>query len=88
MDLHVRIRRIERHVLDQATAMDHPGGAVLSCISGDAPSWLRGLHLREQTGLVACFDTQKVVTIVVVQDLHRRRMGTQAVFGDDAREGG
>jgi hypothetical protein len=88
MDLHVRIRLIERHVIDQATAMDHPGGAVLSCIIGDAPSVLRCLHLLEQKGRVAFFDTQNVVKVVVVQDLKRRSIGTQAVFGDNELEVG
>src|ERR1700675_1302458 len=30
MDPHVRIRRIERQVIDKAEAMDHPCGAVVS----------------------------------------------------------
>jgi hypothetical protein len=30
MDLHVWIRRIERHVIDKAKAMDNPGGAVMA----------------------------------------------------------
>jgi hypothetical protein len=38
--------------------------------------------------MVAFFDTQHGVKIVVVQDLNRRSMGTQAVFGDDALEVG
>jgi hypothetical protein len=88
MDLHVRIRLMERHVIDQANAMDHPGGAVMSFIIGDASSMLRCLHLLDQKGMVAFFDTQNVVKIVVLQDLNRRSMGTQAVVGDDALEGG
>jgi hypothetical protein len=88
MDLHVRIRLIERHVIDKAKAMDNPGGAVMSFIIGDAPSLLRCLHLLDQKGMVAFFDTQNVVKIVVVQDLNMRSIGTQAVFGDDELEVG
>ena len=88
MDLPVRIRLIERHVIDQAKAMDNPGGAVMSFIIGDAPSLLRCLHLLEQIGLVAFFDPQNGVKIVVLQDLKMRSIGTQAVFADDDLEVG
>src|SRR6266567_2697048 len=55
MDPHVRTRRIERHVIDKAEAMDHPCGAVVTLIVGDPSSVLCGLHLLEQIGMIPFF---------------------------------
>ena len=66
IDPHVRIRRIERHVIDKAEAMDNPCGAVVSLIRGDTSGVLRCLDLLEQIGMIPFFDTQDVVQTVCV----------------------
>jgi hypothetical protein len=83
---HVRIRRIERHVIDKAKAMDNPGGAVVSLLSGDAPGVLRRLHLLEQRGMIAFFDAENRVKPMILQGLNMRGVGTQALFGDNTLE--
>ena len=88
IDPHVWVRGIERHVIDKAEAMDHPCGAVVSLIRGDTAGVLRGLHLLEQIGMIAFFDTQDVVQTVRVQGLDVGSIRTQTVFGDDELEVG
>ena len=88
MDPHVRMRRIEWHVMDKAEPMDHPCGAVVSLLRGDPSSVLCDLNLLEQRGMIPFFHTQDGVQTVRVQGLDVWGMRTQAVFGDDACEGG
>jgi hypothetical protein len=83
IDPHGRIRLIQWHVIDQAKAMDHPGGAVVSCSIRDPSGLLRSLHLLEQLGMIAFFDPEEIAKIVGLEGLEMRGMGTQTVFGDD-----
>ena len=41
IDPHVRVRGIERHIVDKAKPMHHPSGAVMALIIRDAPSGKR-----------------------------------------------
>ena len=59
MDPHVRMRRIERQVMDKAEAMDNPYGAVVALVIGDLSGVLRCLDLLEQIGMIPFFDTQE-----------------------------
>ena len=83
IDSHVRVRGIERHVIDKAKAMPKTRAPVLSLVIGYAPGVLRRLDLLEQKGMIALFDPEDVVQIMGVQRLDVRGIGTQAVFGDD-----
>ena len=74
--------------MDKPQAMDNPGSAVVSLIRGHASGVLRPLHLLEQKGMIAFFDSKDRVQSVVVQGLDVRSIGTQAVFGADALEVG
>jgi hypothetical protein len=56
--------------------MDHPCGAVVSLLCGDAPGVLRGLDLLEERGMIAFFAPQDVVEAVRVQGLDVRGMRT------------
>ena len=69
--------------MDQANLMDHLRRAVMPLIRGDAPSVCRGLYRLEPRGVIAFFDTQDLVKPVVLQDLDRRCLGTQAVLGEN-----
>ena len=64
IDPHLRVRRLEGDIIEQAKSMDQPCGAVVPFIRGHAPGVLRGLALLEQRGMIACFDTQDVVQTV------------------------
>src|SRR6266446_3613398 len=66
VDPHVRSRCIERHVIDKAKAMDHPGRAVMPLIRGDAPRFFGCLHVLEQRGMIAFFDPEDIVTTIIV----------------------
>ena len=88
IDPHVRMRLIERHVIDKAKAMDNPCGAVVSLIIGDTSGVLRRLHLTEQKGMIAFFDTKNIVKTMRLQSLDVRGIGTQTVFGDNELEVG
>ena len=88
IDPHIDIRSMERHIMDKPQAMDNPGSAVVSLIRGHASGVLRPLHLPEQKGMIAFFDSKDRVQSVVVQGLDVRSIGTQAVFGADALEVG
>src|SRR5213076_558599 len=83
---HARMCRIERHIIDKAEAMDHPCGAVVSLIPGDTSGVLRCLHLREEIGMIAFFDPEKIAQAVGVEGLDMWGIGTQTVFGNDALE--
>src|SRR6516225_8900869 len=86
IDPHVCSRAIERHVVDKAKPMHQPSSAVMPLIVGDAPRCFGRLYLLEQIGVITLFDTENVVTPVVVQGLDVGRIGTQGVFGDDKLE--
>ena len=47
IDPHLRVRRIEGDVIEEAKPMHQPCGAVVPFIRGDAPGVLRGLDLLE-----------------------------------------
>src|SRR4030095_6707436 len=86
MDPDVDVRGIEGHIIDKPRAMDTPSSAVVSFIIGQAPRMLRRLYLLEQKGMIAFFDPKDIAQIVMLQRLDVRRIGTQAVFGDDELE--
>src|SRR6266446_7533004 len=86
IDPHVWARGIQRHLIHKPKAMDNPCSAVVPFIIRDAPRRLRHLHLLEPKGMIACFDPKDIMQSVVLQRLAMGRMGTQAVFGDDALE--
>src|SRR5262252_10112387 len=56
IDSYLRVRRIERDIVDKTKAMDHACGAVVPLISGDVPRVLRGLDVLEQRGMITSFD--------------------------------
>ena len=86
IDPHVYVRGLAWHIMDTPQALDHPGSAVVSCIRGHAPGLLRRRYRLEHNGLIAFFDPKDIVPIVMLPRLAVRRMGTQAVVGDDALE--
>src|SRR5215831_17095263 len=67
IDLYVRSRGIERHVVHKAKPMHHPGGAVVPLIIGDAPSFCGRLHLVEQIDMIPFFAPEDIVTSSVMQ---------------------
>jgi hypothetical protein len=62
-------RGMARHVIAQAKARHKSYGAIVSLLIGDAPSWLRRLHLMAPQGMIAFCDTQERMPIVRVQGL-------------------
>jgi hypothetical protein len=86
LDPHVWIGGIARDIMDKAKAMHYPGSAVVSLISSHAPGMLRRLHLLEQPGMIAFFDSEKIVQPMIVRGFKMRGSGTQAIFGDNALE--
>ena len=66
--------------------MVNTGLRGVSIIIGDASGLLRCRHLLEQEGMVAFFDAENVMEVVVLEDLDVRGIGTQAVFGDNHLE--
>jgi len=88
IDPHVRVRGIERHLVDQAQPLPHPSGAVMALILRDAPSVLGCLPLGEEMGMIAFCDTENIMPPRRVQGLDVGGMGTPTVVGDDAREMG
>jgi hypothetical protein len=67
---HVRVRGLERHVMDKAPARPTTCGAVVSLILRDTPRVLRRLPLMAPQGLIACLDPQDGMPIVRVQGLN------------------
>src|SRR5262249_31635037 len=88
MARHVRMRRMERQVTDQAEAMASPCGAVVALLIGAPSGVLRGLNLLEQIGMISFFAPQDVVETMRVQGLDVGSMRTQTLFSDDALEVG
>jgi len=88
MDPPVDVRGLERPSMDQPHAMATPWSAVVSRSRGPAPGMLRRLPGLAPQGLLACLDPEESVQSVVGPGLEGRRMGTQAVCGDEARAGG
>src|SRR6266446_2964010 len=86
IDLHVRVRFIERHVIDKANPMHTTHGSVMPLVRCDTPGVLRRLYLREQIGMIAFFDPKHIAQMVVVQGLNVRGLGTQALFHHDKLE--
>src|SRR5215217_450001 len=60
----------------------------MALIIRDAPSVLGCLHLGEEMGMIAFFDPEKIMQPMLVQGLDVGSIGTQTVFGDNARERG
>jgi len=60
----------------------------MALIIRDAPSVLGCLPLGEEMGMIAFFDPEKIMQPMLVQGLDVGSIGTQTVFGDDARERG
>ena len=66
--------------------MHETRSTVVALIRGHTAGVLRRLHLLEQKGMIAFFDPEDIVQSVVVQGLDMRRIGTEAIFGDDELE--
>ena len=86
IDSHVRIRFMERDLIDQPKPVDQTCGAVVPCIISGVPSLLSRLHLLEQKSLIAFFDPENRVQMVVLQGLDVGCICTQTVFGDNELE--
>jgi len=86
MGLHVRVRCIARHVIDQAQPMHTTHGSVMPLVREDTSGVLRRLHLREQRCMNAFFDPKHIAQMVVVQGLSGRGLGTQALFRHEKLE--
>jgi hypothetical protein len=69
IDPHLRVRRIERDVIEKAKLMNQLSGAVVTLIIGDSSGMLRGPDLLEQIGMIPFFDTQDIVQTMRVQRL-------------------
>ena len=88
IDPHVRVRGLERHLIDHAQLMPHPSGAVMACRIRDASSVLGCLPLGKEMSLIACFDPDNIMPPMIVPGLAVGGIGTPTVFGDEAREMG
>ena len=74
---------LEWHVTDKPKPVAQTRLGVVPIILRDASGLLGRRHLLEHGGMVAFFDAENIVQVVIVQDLNVRGIGTQAVFGDD-----
>src|SRR4029453_9332816 len=88
IDPYVRVRSIEWHVIDKAKPMTDACGAIVPLISSHVSIVCSSLHLIEQIGVIAFFDSKDIVTPVSVEGLDVRGVGTQTVFGDKELEMG
>ena len=77
---------IERHVTDKAKPVAQTRLGGISIVVSDASGLLGRRHLCEQDSMVAFFNAQNIMHVVVLQHLDMRGVGTQTVFGDDQRE--
>lgn len=66
IDPYVRVRFIERHVIDKAKQMTDACGAIVPLLRSHAPIVLGSLDLVEQIGVIAFFDSKDIVTPVIV----------------------
>jgi hypothetical protein len=66
IDPYVRVRSIEWYVIDKAKPMTDACGAIVPLIKSHAPIVLGSLHLVEQIGVIAFFDSKDIVTPVIV----------------------
>jgi hypothetical protein len=87
-DPYVGVRGRARHVMDTAKPMHETRGTVVPLLKGHAPSGRRGLHLIDQIGLIAFLPPKNIVKMVSLQGLEGRSLCTQALCGEDQREGG
>ena len=62
------------------------GVALMPLVRADATRFGGRFYLLEQRGMIACVDAEDRMTAIIVQGLDVRGIGTQSVFGDDARE--
>jgi hypothetical protein len=79
---------MEGHGPEKATALVPPGLGVLSLLRRDASVLLRGSHLLAHEGVGAFVDAEQRRQLVGVEPLDVRGMRPEAVFRDDALEGG
>ena len=63
---HVRVRGVERHVIDKAKPMHNMRSAVMTLIIRHVTSVVRCLHLLKQIGMIALFHPENIVQLVVV----------------------
>jgi len=82
VDAQSRMGRIERYVTGKLKPVAQPRRGVVALIIGDAPRLLSSCHLLEQGGMIAFFDTQNIMQVVLVQHVDMRGVGTQAVLSD------
>src|SRR6266436_404648 len=62
---HVRVRGVERDVIDKAKAMHETRSTVVPLIRGDASSLLGRFDLPEQIGMIPFFHPQDIPEIMV-----------------------
>jgi hypothetical protein len=86
IDPHVWVGGIEGDIIDKAKPMDHMRRAVVPLIIGHTPGVLCCLYVLEQRGMIAFLDTQDAVQTVGLEGRDMGGIGTQTLFGDDARE--
>ena len=73
---------IERPITDKAKSVAQTRLGGVPIVIRDAAGLLGYCHLLEQASMVACFDAQNIMHVVIVQHLDMRGVGAQAVFGD------
>ena len=66
--------------------MHYPRRTVVPIVRRHAPCFLSCLHLLEQIGMIALFDSKDIMTTMIMQGLDVGRIRTQAIFGDNAFE--
>jgi len=88
MALPVRMRGRAWPVMDHAPPRPKTGGTVVSCVMAHATGGLRRLYLLTQHGRSAFFDPEESGPRGVWPGVAGRGMGTQAIGGDAALEGG
>src|SRR5687767_6229134 len=72
VDPQVGIGFIERHGTNKAKAMMETRPCIVSIVIGDSPSPLSRRHVLKQVGMVAFFDTENIVQVVILQNLDMR----------------
>jgi hypothetical protein len=60
--------------------------AVMPLVRADATRFGGRFYLLEQIGMISCFDSEDIMTAIIVQGLDVRGIGTQGVFGDNELE--
>src|SRR5918992_831179 len=86
VDPHIGVGLIERQVTGKAKAMAQTTLGIIAIIIAYLARLLSRRHLREPIPMIAFFDPQNVMAIVIDQRANVRGIGTQAVFSDDELE--